>query len=804
MFRIFFCFLCYSIFFMSSLCFSKDLTLDELIHGVNLTRNCIRSGEVRAIVTVDYAAEKSPAEIQAWIQEEREQTLKDFANDSKAELERQLKAIPFAAEQYSGYQKIEESNFAFQIFDQDFAFSPEVYQYKMTRVDLTESDLYSERAEYFWAGALEILIYDSQTEALERVEALAPYFSVELFDSHENAGFLHFESYGCPTRRVPVNARLVGKETVAGADCYILEFQGLEENVDVGIFNFVRIWVDVEKSFCIRKEEFRQDKESAVSWENTYEHFQKLGDIWFPMAIRKTHNKPDGTPMETTTVLIQEAAFNVDFPENFFQVDPQFYFNHPRLRISPFSEIIPPEIGAIEKSELPRNGTPSEPDMLLLTCGPNSLLRICELLKVNTNFDELAQLSRFHPDHGTTMLGLRDAARDKGLTPTGIKANLRLLKQGKVPMPAIAYVGGNHFLVFEEVVSDGVLISDPANKYDHYLPFKELSEIWNGELLIFDYQPEQAEPKLVPLVLAEAGVYDFGEVLGGGEIRHTFKLKNIGQKPLQIAKVEESCACTATIVSKDEIPPGEFGIIETVLKVPSENRQVEESINVYTNDSIQSRVTLILKGTAFVPITTFPSRLLLGSIHPKTSITKSLTIHQKGATQILAVRTDSDHLKATIVSTKVDPITRVEVALLESAPPGTFSHNVLVDYQYKGKETTHEVLVFGEVLGAFTVSPKRFFFGLIRDKSAVSKTVSISSLNDQPFKITSVESDSAYVITKVTQGDKIGYQLTATVQPDAPAGELSGEILVETDNIAQPTIRVPFSGIIPSLSESTD
>ena len=32
----------------------------------------------------------------------------------------------------------------------------------------------------------------------------------------------------------------------------------------------------------------------------------------------------------------------------FFQVDQQFYFNHPRLRISPLSEIISPEFGHIE------------------------------------------------------------------------------------------------------------------------------------------------------------------------------------------------------------------------------------------------------------------------------------------------------------------------------------------------------------------------------------------------------------------------------------------------------------------------
>ena len=78
----------------------------------------------------------------------------------------------------------------------------------------------------------------------------------------------------------------------------------------------------------------------------------------------------------------------------------------------------------------------------------------------------------------------------------------------------------------------------------------------------------------------------------------------------------------------------------------------------------------------------------------------------------------------------------------------------------------------------------------------MSKTVSISPLNDQPFKIT-VESSSAYVTTISTpQADEFGYQLTASIQPETPAGELSGEILVKTDSIVQPVIRVPFVGII--------
>ena len=67
------------------------------------------------------------------------------------------------------------------------------------------------------------------------------------------------------------------------------------------------------------------------------------------------------------------------------------------------------------------------------------------------------------------MLGLKNAATFKGLAPTGVKATVTLLKREKVPMPAIAYVNNNHFLIFEKVNKDGVDITDPAQKYNPHL-----------------------------------------------------------------------------------------------------------------------------------------------------------------------------------------------------------------------------------------------------------------------------------------------------------------------------------------------
>ena len=142
----------------------------------------------------------------------------------------------------------------------------------------------------------------------------------------------------------------------------------------------------------------------------------------------------------------------------------------------------------METSRFGRDGSlPStDSEELLLLCGPQSLLRICEILNITTNLNELKKLTQFTPTRGTTMLGLKDAATYKGLAPIGVKATLKLLKKEKVPLPAIAYVDENHFLVFEAVTQSGIKISDSAHKYNPHLSWDELVDIWNGELLIFD------------------------------------------------------------------------------------------------------------------------------------------------------------------------------------------------------------------------------------------------------------------------------------------------------------------------------
>ncbi len=406
-------------------------------------------------------------------------------------------------------------------------------------------------------------------------------------------------------------------------------------------------------------------------------------------------------------------------------------------------------------------------------------------------------MSNFNPNRGTTMLGLKEAAIYKGLAPIGVKATLTLLKRKKVPLPGIAYVEGNHFLVFEAVNKKGVEISDPAQKYNPHLTWEKLSEVWDGELLIFDKKKaRRAKQKQMPLAFTETPEYDFGKALGGSEIKHTFSIQNIGQKPLKILSVTETCACTASVLSQDKIPVGGTGSISAVLTVPSGNTQVEESLLVLTNDPTQSTLTLTLKGQAFIPLTTFPERLALGNQKPlQEPLTKRVSVHLQDSVQILGVRTNSEHLQAKLETEGKIP--HVEVQVLPSIPAGQFSHNLLIDYRYQGQQTSHDVLVFGEVLGELQITPKRIFLGLVKEPSAVSKHITISSRDTHPFQIHSVESSSKAVIATVKKtADETRYLLTATLNPKARPGEFSGEIVVQTSSPVQPTLRVPFFGIL--------
>tara|TARA_B100001287_G_scaffold181440_1_gene153005 strand:- start:1191 stop:1610 length:420 start_codon:yes stop_codon:yes gene_type:complete len=69
----------------------------------------------------------------------------------------------------------------------------------------------------------------------------------------------------------------------------------------------------------------------------------------------------------------------------------------------------------------------------------------------------------------------------------------------------------------------------------------------------------------------------------GEVLKFSYEVKNTGKAPLEIYSSETECACTEVILPKDQILPGDFGIIKVIFdtkgKYYSQNRLIYLNTN---------------------------------------------------------------------------------------------------------------------------------------------------------------------------------------------------------------------------------
>jgi len=148
---------------------------------------------------------------------------------------------------------------------------------------------------------------------------------------------------------------------------------------------------------------------------------------------------------------------------------------------------------------------------------------------------------------------------------------------------------------------------------------------------------EPAEPRVV---VAEDH-FDFGEVLEDRQLSHTFVIKNIGNTPLEISKVDPDCACTVANYDRS-IPPGTQGEISLSIKPFSVRRQFRKETRGFVNDPEEPEFSLVLTGKAKPLIEIDPSHIvrLRGSQRANLHAEVRLTSNLPGPFEITNFRTN--------------------------------------------------------------------------------------------------------------------------------------------------------------------
>jgi rhodanese-related sulfurtransferase len=97
-----------------------------------------------------------------------------------------------------------------------------------------------------------------------------------------------------------------------------------------------------------------------------------------------------------------------------------------------------------------------------------------------------------------------------------------------------------------------------------------------------------------PTLFADAADYNFGNVVEGTIVVHTFILSNTGTQPIQISKVRASCGCTATALSDYSLAAGESVQLEARVDTSGFSGDVVKSIYVDYAAGASESTTLAL------------------------------------------------------------------------------------------------------------------------------------------------------------------------------------------------------------------
>jgi len=118
-------------------------------------------------------------------------------------------------------------------------------------------------------------------------------------------------------------------------------------------------------------------------------------------------------------------------------------------------------------------------------CGPRALLLVCQQLGIRTSVEELSKQAGTNAQ-GTSLEGLAIAAKAVGLKAEGVQVSREALPDQ--PLPAIAYVNGNHFIVVLKLEGGGdkatATVHDPNEAQEQTIPQEQLLRLSSGYLLL--------------------------------------------------------------------------------------------------------------------------------------------------------------------------------------------------------------------------------------------------------------------------------------------------------------------------------
>lgn len=185
-----------------------------------------------------------------------------------------------------------------------------------------------------------------------------------------------------------------------------------------------------------------------------------------------------------------------------------------------------------------------------------------------------------------------------------------------------------------------------------------------------------------PRLVVERARHDFGTIVEGAAVEHTFTFANQGDQPLTINRVRSSCGCTAALVSTRILQPEQSGEIRTTFNSRGFRGPVTKTITLYTDDLSQAPARLELTGVVRELVRLVPQQVNFGAVAAGEEAVLEVTLTNQGDKPLLltAPIITAAGLSATLAAEQLAPggETVLRVAYLPAAEQVRFSSYVRI------------------------------------------------------------------------------------------------------------------------------
>jgi hypothetical protein len=308
-----------------------------------------------------------------------------------------------------------------------------------------------------------------------------------------------------------------------------------------------------------------------------------------------------------------------------------------------------------------------------------------------------------------------------------------------------------------------------------------------------------------PVTVAEP-VHDFGTLVKGDNVTHTFVLENAGEEPVKVVFVKPSCGCT--IAEFDAvIPPGGEGKVTAALDTLTLTGKASSALEVFAEGSETAVATLELRAEVIPLLLAHPGYARWIYVQQEVEGTISNTVYSQdgGEFQILEVEAPMPAIEVSFRPATPEERRekvlgsqwQIDASLDSAAPVGPITGYLTVHTDHP-RQKVMQIPLSGFVRPTLFVEPPRGDFGTLKIRAPRRATYQVRNFATEPIALTGAATDVPGISVKV-EPVEVGRRYTVVLELDPAAmaeGPFAGELRLTTDSAKVPTVTVDLSGTL--------